>query len=58
MEGVDIGGYRKQKQVDPEDSTSFLFFVIDKYIRDMKQGQEIVLDLLELKTRSTDPAKK
>ena len=33
------------------------FFVIEKYVEDVKQGQEVALDLLELIISPTDPVK-
>ena len=52
--GVDVGGHRHKKKLRPRNIN---FFVIDKYIRDIKQCQKIGPDLLESIMKPSDPAK-
>ena len=44
LRGWANGATHTQKEVDPKKKT---FFVIEKYVKDVKEGKKHVLDLLE-----------
>ena len=54
LEGV--GTVRRQTLKEAAPKKRY-FFVIGKYVRDIKQGQKIALDLLELLMKATDPVR-
>ena len=53
-EGAGSRGMDTQKEVVPQKEA---LFVIENLVEDIKQGQKIVPDLLELTMRPTDPVK-
>ena len=53
-EGVDVAGTQTQKEVGPKKNT---FFVLEKYVEDVKQEEKDPPDLVEPIMRPTDPVK-
>ena len=54
LEVVGTWAHTHKKEVVPKKNT---FFVIEKYVEDVKQDQKTAPDLLELIMRPTDPVK-
>ena len=51
---MNFKGKLTQKQVAPQEN---MFFVVEKHIEDVKQGQKSVPDLLALVMKASDPVK-